>query len=107
MKNCKKKCESMSALKLALIITGSIVAAAGIVLLIVKLCKKKCHTKRVCDCAGDFGTNDSWDIDEDALGDLELDDDCDCDCCCGDDAEEEIEKAADDAEPTEAEKTEE
>ncbi len=86
MKNCKKKCESSSALKLALIITGSIVAAAGIILLIVKLCKKS-GAKHVCDCCCDeLDNSDSWDIDEDALGELELDDDCcdgDCTDCCG------------------------
>ena len=38
MKN-KKNCGSMSAIKLALIITGSIVAAAGIVVLILSICK--------------------------------------------------------------------
>ena len=37
-----QRCESgsASALKLVLIITGSIIAAAGILLLIMKLCKK-------------------------------------------------------------------
>ena len=96
MKN-KKNCESMSALKLALIITGSIVAAAGIVVLILSICKKKCHKKHVCDCCDAPESNDSWDIDEDALGELELDDDdCCCDECGAHDAEE-------DGEPTEAE----
>lgn len=94
MKNCKKKCDSMSALRLALIITGSIVAAAGVILLIVKLCKKKSHTSKACECHDDFSSNDSWDIDEDALGDLELDDDCDCDCCCGANPEQETEEAS-------------
>lgn len=104
MKNCKKKCDSSSALKLALIITGSIVAAAGIIMLIIKLCKKS-GAKHICDCCCDeLDNNDSWDIDEDALGELELDDDCceDCSCCecgCGDaDAEDEGEKAEDSTE---------
>ena len=100
MKNCKKKCESMRALKLALIITGSIVAAVGIVILILKLCKKKCHANQVCDCCCDESeSNDSWDIDEDALGELELDDDdCCCDECGADDAEEDGEASAPEAE---------
>lgn len=100
MKNSNRKSDSMSALKLALIITGFIVAAAGIVLLIVKLCKKKCHTKKVCDCCFDDEESiDSWDIDEDALGELELDDDCDC-CCDSCEKEEtaEAEKEESDAE---------
>ena len=111
MKNCKKNCESMGAVKLALIITGSIVAAAGVILLLIKLCKKKCHTKKVCDsCHEDLGPSDSWDIDEDVLGDLELDDDCDCCCDCeGEDSEDDVEKASEEAksEETSEEKAEE
>ena len=50
MKKCKKYCEEgCGALKLALIITGSIVAAAGIILLLLKLFKRK-HVKLPCDC---------------------------------------------------------
>lgn len=94
MKNCKKNCGSMSALKLALIITGSIVAAAGVVALILSLCKKKHHVKNhVCDCCDAPESSDSWDIDEDALGELELDDDCCCDECGAHDAEEDGEVA--------------
>ena len=96
MKN-KKNCGSMSALKLALIITGSIVAAAGIVVLILSICKKKCHKKHVCDCCGETESNDSWDIDEDALSELELDDD---DCCCDECGAHDVEE---DGEPAEAE----
>ncbi|MCI8388088.1 MAG: hypothetical protein HFE63_06425 [Clostridiales bacterium] len=81
MKNCKKCSEnSMSALKLILIITGSIVAAVGILCMIMKLCKKKHCLKPVeCCCGHDEDTVDSWDIDEDVLDDLILDDD-DCGC---------------------------
>jgi hypothetical protein len=65
----------MSALKLAMIITGSIVAAAGIILIIMRVCKKK-HQHKVhdCCCGIDADEADSWDIDEDVLTELELDD---------------------------------
>ena len=54
MKKCKKYCEEgCGALKLALIITGSIVAAAGIILLLLKLFKRK-HVKLPCDCCFSF-----------------------------------------------------
>lgn len=110
MKNCKKCSDNMSALKLILIITGSIIAAAGILCLLMQLCKKK-HHKKVCGCCDDeCDTIDSWDIDEDVLSELELDDDEDCGCtecsnpecatCQGisEPDESETDKASDDAE---------
>ena len=72
-----KKCgqnESMNALRLAIIITGSIVAAAGIILIIMRFCKKS-HPHKIHECCGiDSDEADSWDIDEDILNELELDD---------------------------------
>ena len=73
----ENKEHKISPLKLALIITGSVVAAAGIVLLILKLVKKSKANKALdcCDCC-DCG--DEWfDGDEDLLGDLRFDDDAD------------------------------
>ena len=107
-----QRCESgsASAPKLVLIITGSIIAAAGILLLIMKLCKKKhaCKLHDFC-CHDDSDSIDSWDIDEDALSELELDDEdetceacgcddsCDCGetCECGDSSECDEDKPAD------------
>ena len=102
MKKCKKYCEEgCGALKLALIITGSIVAA-GIILLLLKLFKRK-HVKLPCDCCcDDHESDDSWDIDEDVLNELELDDSdedetkgCDAEA---EDTEEEVEEASEDEE---------
>ena len=102
MKKCKKYCEEgCGALKLALINTGSIVAAAGIILHLLKLFKRK-HVKLPCDCCcDDHESDDSWDIDEDVLNELELDDSdedetkgCDAEA---EDAEEEVEEASEDA----------
>ena len=93
----------MSALKLAVIITGSIVAAAAIIMLVMKLCKKKCAPKHcACGC-DDHDDIDSWDIDEDALGELELDDDCECGCDAAGakDAVESADSASDENEPAE------
>lgn len=93
----------MSGLKLALIITGSIVAAAAIIMVICKLCKKKCAHKRCeCGCA-DHDEFDSWDIDEDVLGELELDDECECGCDAAGakNAIENAEASDDEAEPAE------
>lgn len=73
--------ESMNALKLALIITGSVVAAAGIIMILMHMCKKKHHRKaHGCCCGIENDVSDSWDIDEDILNELELDDDEEC---CG------------------------
>lgn len=74
-----KRCgqnESMNALKLAIIITGSIVAAAGIILIIMRIYRKN-HQHKIhdCCCGIDGEEADSWDIDEDILTELELDDD--------------------------------
>ena len=98
MKKCKKYCEEgCGALKLALIITGSIVAAAGIILLLLKLFKRK-HVKLPCDCC----SVDSWDFEVDFLNELELDDSdedetkgCDAEA---EDTEEEVEEASEDEE---------
>jgi len=77
----------MDALKLAFIITGSIVAAAGIILMLWKLLKKK----KAVPAGDDFDGNEelpdlSWDSDD--FSELEVDDaacdQCenpDCDAC--------------------------
>ena len=85
----KNETNGISALKLALIITGSIVAAAGIVLIIAKLLKKKKEADGYCcDC----GCDEEWfDGDEDFLGELR----CDDDCCC--DSDDDIAAAVDEA----------
>ncbi len=71
----EEKETKFSPLKLALIITGSIVVAAGIVLLILKLLKKK-KANAALDCGCDCGCEDEWfDGDEDYLGELAGDDD--------------------------------
>ncbi len=95
MKNQKKK-SGLSALQLVLIITGSIIAAAGILFLILQICKKKCNKKAIdaCCCEGDLDDLDGWDIDEDILSELDFDDDELC--CCEDCAECAIEDAAED-----------
>ncbi len=92
MKQCKKK-NSLSALQLALIITGAILAAAGIILLILKLCKKcpvHSKSKKHIDDSDIFDGNDeSWDVDEDLFDNIDLDDDemgsdcggCGCPAC--------------------------
>ncbi len=75
MKKSKKVESSMSPLTLALIITGSIVAAAGIVLLILKLVKKKPAKACACDCCDELDDIDSWELDEEFLASLGLEDD--------------------------------
>ncbi len=88
MRNQSKNSGGMSALKLILIITGSIVAAAGIIYLVLKFLKKKNAGKLDCCCC-----DDEWEYDdEDLLGDLRFDDEECCDCGC-----EDIDSAIDDA----------
>ena len=65
-----------STLKLVLIITGSILAAAGIIFAIIKFCKKKAKAK---DAEAETETDETetqdenWDIDEKIIESLELD----------------------------------
>ena len=82
MKKNKKSASHLSALQLALIITGSIVAAAGIITAIIMICKKKAAKKKAEALEDD--SIDLWDIDEDILSELELDEE---ECCCGEDCD--------------------
>ncbi len=91
-----EKKNQFSALKLILIITGSIIAAAGVIYAICKFCKKNC---KCCNPFKDELDGDEWwnDDDSDVLSsfDTEEPDECDCcDCCdCEDKTEEAEEKA--------------
>ena len=76
MRNQSKN-SGISTLKLILIITGSIVAAAGIIFLVYKLLKKKQANKGFDGCC--FCDDDEWELDDDILGELRFDDD-ECDC---------------------------
>ena len=80
MRNQSKNSGGMSTLKLILIITGSIVAAAGIIFVVYKLIKKAQAKKALGEgcCLCD---EDEWEFDDDILGDLRFDDEelCDCD----------------------------
>lgn len=92
----KNNSNGISALKLAFIITCSIIAAAGIVLLIAKFINKKKIKDALdgCCCDCDCGCDDEWfDGDEDYLGDLRCDDDEE-NCC---DANDDIAAAVDEA----------
>ncbi len=96
----QNKNSGINGLKLALIITGSIVAAAGIIFLVVKLIKKAEERKMLsCDCGFDCDCCDEdWGFDEDMLGDLRFDDEEDeCDCCKAKDTSDEISAAVDEA----------
>lgn len=93
----KSKNSGISPLKLALIITGSIVAAVGIIMLVIKFIKKKQEQKALeagecgCDCCAD-----GWEFDEDMLGELDFDDDdecCECDNCVSDEISEAVDEA--------------
>ena len=65
----------LSPLALVLIITASIVAAAGIILLVLKLVQKK-REKSALDCCDCCDELDSWEFDdEDLFGDLSFDGD--------------------------------
>lgn len=98
------KNSGISPLKLALIITGSIVAAAGIIFVVVKLIKKAEEKKALaaCDCGCCDCCDDAWDFgDDDILGDLRFDEE-DADCCeggcdCADCVSDEISAAVDEA----------
>ena len=96
MKNNKKKV-GLSALQLALIITGSIIAAAGIVVVILQILKKKANKKaaEAC-CCDELDDLEGWDIDEDILSELDLEEDgCCCECadCTACETEEEAAEA--------------
>ncbi|MBQ8551851.1 MAG: hypothetical protein IJ428_03450 [Clostridia bacterium] len=97
------KNSGISPLKLALIITGSIVAAAGIIFVAVKLVKKAQEKKALaaCDCeCGCDCCDDAWEFDDDMLGELRFDEDEDCcedDCECGSCVSDEISAAVDEA----------
>lgn len=92
-KNTKNS--GLSALKLALIITGSIVAAAGIILILAKLIKKKKAIGEGCCCDCGCDCDDEWfSEDEDYLGDLRYDEDDEDGCCQNED---EIAAAVDEA----------
>ncbi|MBE6610882.1 MAG: hypothetical protein E7632_00200 [Ruminococcaceae bacterium] len=92
MKKTNKK-SGLSAFQLILIITGSIIAAAGILFVILQICKKKANKKAAdaCCCEDELDDLDAWDIDEDILSELALDDEeCCCDCAdCAECASEE------------------
>ena len=94
----QNKNSGINALKLALVITASIVAAAGIIFLVVKLLKKAEERKMLsCDCGCDC-CDDDWGFDEDVLGDLRFDDEeCECGCSKDSEASSEISAAVDEA----------
>ncbi len=85
MKNCKKS-SGLTPLQLTLIIVGAIIAAVGIMVLIMQICKKKCNKNAIdaCCCECEPDELDGWEIDDDILRELDFDDEdeCDCDCCC-------------------------
>ncbi len=94
----QNKNSGINGLKLALIITGSIVAAAGIIFLVVKLIKKAEERKMLsCGCGCDC-CDDDWGFDEDMLGDLRFDDEeYECECSKAKDTSDEISAAVDEA----------
>ncbi len=79
--NNSKKNSGLSPLALIFIITASIVAAVGIVFLVLNILKKR-RAKKLEPWCDDI---DSWELDDDLLNDLRFDndDECDCDCECG------------------------
>lgn len=91
--NNSKKNSGLSPLALILVITVSIVAAVGIVFLVLNILKKSRAKKLVpwCDDA------ESWELDEDLLNDLRFDDEDECCCGCDCDCDDEIADAVDDA----------
>lgn len=96
------KNSGISPLKLALIITGSIVAAAGIIFIAVKLIKKAQEKKALaaCDCGCCDCCDDAWEFGDDMLGELRFDDDEECcgdGCDCEDGVSDEISAAVDEA----------
>lgn len=95
-----KKNEGLSTLQLLLIITGSIVAAVGIIFLIMKFCKKNADKRALKSCYCDDA--DEWEFDDDLLDDLRFDDGVECGCCCDEcepksEMSEEISAAVDEA----------
>ncbi len=91
------KNSGISPLKLALIITGSIVAAAGIIFVVVKLLKKADEKRALaaCDCGCCDCCDDGWEFDEDMMGELRFDEDEEC--CDGACVSDEISAAVDEA----------
>ncbi len=92
--NNSKKNSGLSPLALILIITASIVAAVGIVFLVLNILKKR-RAKKLepwCDDA------DSWELDDDLLSDLRFDDDDECCCGCHDDIAEAVDSAIEEIE---------
>ncbi len=67
----------ISTFKLILIITGSIVAAAGIIFVLYKFIKKKQSNKTFDGCCCE---EDEWEFDDDLLNELRFDDEENCDC---------------------------
>ena len=89
--NNSKKNSGLSPLALILIITASIVAAVGIVFLVLNILKKQ-RAKKLEPWCDDV---DSWELDDDLLSDLRFDDDDEC--CCGCDCHDDIAEAVDGA----------
>ncbi len=94
MRNSRKN-SGLSPLALILIITTSIVAAVGIVLLVLNICKKR-RAKKLDPWYDD---SDSWELDDDLLGELRFDDEdeCCCGCDCGEEVSDDIANAVDEA----------
>lgn len=103
----KNKKNGISPIALILIITTSIVAAVGIILLVLKFIQKKREEKAIetCGCC-DCDELDPWGFDdEDLIGDLAFDDEeeyCACEDCsdcteCEDQLPDEIASAVDEA----------
>lgn len=89
MRNNRKENGGLSALQLILIITASIVAAVGIVFVVMTILKKRNEKRALKSChCDDF---DEWEFDDDLLDDLRFDDDEDCGCCHCHDTEDESE----------------
>ncbi len=102
MKTNKSERNGLSTLQLILIITVSIVAAVGIVFLVLTFLKKKNEKRAIKNCNCD--ELDEWTFDDDLLSDLCFDDEEyeeDCGCChCHDDESEvsdELSAAVDEA----------
>lgn len=92
-----RKENGLSTLKLILIIVGSIIAAVGIIFLIMKFLQKKGERRSFKSCCCD--DIDGWEFDDDLLNDLRFDDceECDCEETYAPEASEEISAAVDEA----------
>ncbi len=100
MKTNKNERNGLSTLQLILIITTAILAAVGIVFLVLSFLKKRDEKRAIKNCNCD--ELDEWTFDDDLLSDLCFDDeDEDCGCChCHDDEPEvsdELSAAVDEA----------